>query len=85
MHERRLMEDFMDKIESVAKVEGATRVTGVHVRLGKGKHFFPLAFAITQPDAAHLAFAHHIKVLAHQHRAAARISRFGVDPLFGIL
>lgn len=38
MHEGTLMRDLMRKIESVAKVEGATRVTGVKVALGALSH-----------------------------------------------
>ena len=39
MHERKLMDDLMGKIESEARDAGATRVTAVRVRLGALSHF----------------------------------------------
>jgi hydrogenase nickel incorporation protein HypA/HybF len=39
MHERALMKDLMGEIEGVARVDGATRVTRVSVRLGALSHF----------------------------------------------
>ncbi len=39
MHERALMTDLMREIEEVARVDGATRVTRVSVRLGALSHF----------------------------------------------
>jgi hydrogenase nickel incorporation protein HypA/HybF len=39
MHERALMADLMREIESVARADGATRVTCVSVRLGALSHF----------------------------------------------
>ena len=39
MHERALMTDLMREIEAVARVDGATRVTRVSVRLGALSHF----------------------------------------------
>ena len=39
MHERKLMDDLMGKIDSEARDAGATRVTAVRVRLGALSHF----------------------------------------------
>lgn len=39
MHERALMRDVMERIEAIAREEGATRVTRVDVRLGALSHF----------------------------------------------
>jgi hydrogenase nickel incorporation protein HypA/HybF len=39
MHERALMTDLVREIESVARADGATRVTHVAVRLGALSHF----------------------------------------------
>ena len=41
MHERALMSDVMARIETLARSEGATRVTRVSVRLGALSHFTP--------------------------------------------
>jgi hydrogenase nickel incorporation protein HypA/HybF len=43
-HERALMDDLMRKIESVARAEGAARVTAIGVRLGPLSHFTPEHF-----------------------------------------
>jgi len=39
MHERKLMDDLMGKIDSEARDAGATGVTAVRVRLGALSHF----------------------------------------------
>jgi hydrogenase nickel incorporation protein HypA/HybF len=39
MHERALMTDLLREIEGVARVDGATRVTRISVRLGALSHF----------------------------------------------
>ena len=39
MHERALMQNVMERIEELAREEGATRVTRVDVRLGALSHF----------------------------------------------
>jgi len=39
MHERKLMDDLMSRLESEAAAAGATRVTRVRVRLGALSHF----------------------------------------------
>ena len=39
MHERALLTDLMREIETVARADGATRVTRVSVRLGALSHF----------------------------------------------
>lgn len=39
MHERALMADVMRKIETEARMAGASRVTGIRVRLGALSHF----------------------------------------------
>jgi len=39
VHERKLMDDLMGKIDSEARDAGATRVTAVRVRLGALSHF----------------------------------------------
>lgn len=39
MHERKLMDDLMQKIETEARAASATRVTAVRVRLGALSHF----------------------------------------------
>ncbi len=43
-HERALIDDLMRKIESVARSEGAERVTAIGVRLGPLSHFTPEHF-----------------------------------------
>ena len=39
MHERKLMDDLMGKIDSEARAAGASRVTVIRVRLGALSHF----------------------------------------------
>jgi hydrogenase nickel incorporation protein HypA/HybF len=39
VHERKLMDDLMQKIEAEAEAAGAARVTGLRVRLGALSHF----------------------------------------------
>ncbi len=39
MHERKLMDDLLGKIETEAKAAGASRVTVIRVRLGALSHF----------------------------------------------
>ena len=52
MHERKLMEDLMARIESEAAAAGATRVTRVRVRLGALSHFTDAHFREHFEDAA---------------------------------
>ncbi len=52
MHERALMEDLMREIESRARLERATRVTRVKVRLGALSHFTVGHFREHFEDAA---------------------------------
>ena len=52
MHERALMNDLMQKIESQARAEGALRVTRIRVRLGALSHFTPAHFREHFEDAA---------------------------------
>ena len=52
MHERVLMDDLVRKIESQARAEGATRVTGIKVRLGALSHFTPGHFLEHFEDAS---------------------------------
>jgi Zn finger protein HypA/HybF involved in hydrogenase expression len=40
-HEKALMRDIMSRIEQIAGAEGATRVTGVQLRLGALSHLKP--------------------------------------------
>ena len=43
-HERAVLDDLMRHIESLARAEGARRVTAVSVRLGPFSHFTPEHF-----------------------------------------
>jgi hydrogenase nickel incorporation protein HypA/HybF len=52
VHERTLLRDVVSRIEELARVEGATRVTGVQVRLGALSHFTPGHFCEHFEDAA---------------------------------
>ena len=52
MHERKLMDDLMGKIESEARDAGATRVTAVRVRLGALSHFTEAHFREHFEDAS---------------------------------
>jgi hydrogenase nickel incorporation protein HypA/HybF len=52
MHERVLMQDLMREIESVARTDGATRVTKIEVRLGALSHFTPEHFREHFVDAS---------------------------------
>jgi hydrogenase nickel incorporation protein HypA/HybF len=52
MHERALMDDVMRNIESVARANGARRVTRVVVRLGTLSHFTPEHFQEHFVDAS---------------------------------
>ena len=52
MHEHALMKDVMRKIEEVAAVEGAARVSRVAVRLGALSHFTPEHFREHFVDAS---------------------------------
>jgi len=52
MHERKLMEDLMQKIESEATAAGARRVTKIRVRLGALSHFTEAHFREHFLDAA---------------------------------
>lgn len=52
MHEKAVMDDLVREIESVARAEGAHRVTRVRVRLGALSHFTPEHFREHFEDAA---------------------------------
>jgi hydrogenase nickel incorporation protein HypA/HybF len=52
VHERKLMDDLMGKIESEARHAGATRVTAVRVRLGALSHFTEAHFREHFEDAS---------------------------------
>jgi hydrogenase nickel incorporation protein HypA/HybF len=52
MHERKLMDDLMARIETEATAAGATRVTRVRVRLGALSHFTDAHFREHFADAA---------------------------------
>jgi hydrogenase nickel incorporation protein HypA/HybF len=52
VHERKLMDDLMGKIESEAREAGATRVTAVRVRLGALSHFTEAHFREHFEDAS---------------------------------
>jgi hydrogenase nickel incorporation protein HypA/HybF len=52
MHERALMSDLMREIQALARVDGATRVTRVSVRLGALSHFTPEHFREHFVDAS---------------------------------
>jgi hydrogenase nickel incorporation protein HypA/HybF len=52
MHERALMRDVMSRIEALARVEGASRVTRVDVQLGALSHFTPDHFREHFEDAS---------------------------------
>lgn len=52
MHERTLLRNVMSRIDEIARAEGATRVTGVQVRLGALSHFTPAHFCEHFEDAA---------------------------------
>jgi len=44
MHEAAVMRDLLREIETVARMEGADRVTAIHVRLGDLSHMSPAHF-----------------------------------------
>ena len=52
VHERTLLRDVMSHVDEIARAEGATRVTGVRVRLGALSHFTPAHFCEHFDDAA---------------------------------
>jgi hydrogenase nickel incorporation protein HypA/HybF len=52
VHERALISDLVRKVEDVARVEGAERVTRVEVRFGTLSHFTPAHFRDHFEDAA---------------------------------
>ncbi len=64
MHERALMDDLMREIESVARVDGATRVTKIEVRLGALSHFTPEHFREHFVDASRGTLAEGAEVAA---------------------
>ena len=57
MHERALMDDVIRKVESIARENGATRVSLVSVRLGALSHFTPQHFREHFVDAARATLA----------------------------
>ena len=52
MHERKLMEDLVQKIEAEARAAGAQRVTKIRVRLGALSHFTEAHFREHFVDAS---------------------------------
>jgi hydrogenase nickel incorporation protein HypA/HybF len=64
MHERALMLDVMSRIEEVARVEGASRVIRVDVKLGVFSHFTPDHFREHFEDAARGTVAEGAEVVA---------------------
>jgi hydrogenase nickel incorporation protein HypA/HybF len=52
VHERALMREVVARVETVAREEGASRVTLVRVRLGALSHFTPEHFREHFEDAA---------------------------------
>jgi hydrogenase nickel incorporation protein HypA/HybF len=64
MHERALMLDVMSRIEEVARVEGASRVIRVDVKLGALSHFTPDHFREHFEDAARGTVAEGAEVVA---------------------
>ena len=62
MHERALMGDVIRKVESVARENGATRVSRVSVRLGALSHFTPEHFREHFVDAARSTLAESAQV-----------------------
>ena len=62
MHERALMGDVIRKVESVARENGATRVSRVSVRLGALSHFTPEHFREHFVDAARATLAESAQV-----------------------
>lgn len=66
MHERALMRDVMSRIEELARVEGASRVTRVDVQLGALSHFTPDHFREHFEDASRGTIAQGALVVATQ-------------------
>jgi hydrogenase nickel incorporation protein HypA/HybF len=64
MHERALMQDLMREIESVARFDGAARVTKIEVRLGALSHFTPEHFREHFVDASRGTLAEGAEVAA---------------------
>lgn len=64
MHERALMRDVLGRVEEAARTERASRVTGVHVRLGALSHFTPEHFREHFADAARGTVAEGAAVVA---------------------
>lgn len=62
MHERKLMDDLMQKIASEAESAGAQRVTKVRVRLGALSHFTEAHFREHFVDAARGTVAENAEV-----------------------
>jgi hydrogenase nickel incorporation protein HypA/HybF len=64
VHERKLMDDLMGKIELEAHAAGATRVTAVRVRLGALSHFTEAHFREHFEDASRGTVAEGAEVAA---------------------
>ena len=64
MHERKLMEDLMEKIEAEANAAGSQRVTAIRVRLGALSHFTEAHFREHFADAARGTVAERAEVEA---------------------
>ena len=52
MHERKLIDDIVRKLDEVARENGATRITRINVRLGALSHFTPDHFREHFVDAS---------------------------------
>jgi len=66
MHDRALMRDVIARIEELARVEGASRVTRVDVRLGALSHFTPQHFGEHFEDASRGTVAEGARVVARE-------------------
>jgi len=64
VHERKLMEDLMEKIEAEANAAGSQRVTAIRVRLGALSHFTEAHFREHFADAARGTVAERAEVEA---------------------
>jgi hydrogenase nickel incorporation protein HypA/HybF len=78
MHERALMLDVMSRIADVARVEGASRVIRVDVKLGALSHFTPDHFREHFEDAARGTVAEGAEVVATLETDVSRDGAAGV-------
>ncbi len=64
MHERKVMDDLMSRLFTVAREQNADRVTAVHVRLGALSHMSPKHFEEHFEEAARGSLAEGARVEA---------------------